>query len=190
MKYLRKTRFYRAEISLCYHLKETCTVPISSYPLASPSSPLALPVPSLPIPQHKIPRQRVGRLSKLPRGGTEVPDGSSDEGGSGDIWLQEETRQVAGEVLGCDFDALESRISVADLSKLSCILKMSDRREIMREACGSTLSMSGAPCKINICGTSYLLVVVYHYVSRDFPYNALSNSSTPKAGGTMCYVRK
>ena len=125
MKYLRKTRFYRAEISLCYHLKETCTVPISSYPLASPSSPLALPVPSLPIPQHKIPRQRVGRLSKLPRGGTEVPDGSSDEGGSGDIWLQEETRQVAGEVLGCDFDALESRISVADLSKLSCILKMS-----------------------------------------------------------------
>ena len=50
---------------------------------------------------------------------------SSDEGGDGAIWLKPETRQVAGEVLGCDFDALESCILVEDLSKLSCILKMS-----------------------------------------------------------------
>ena len=50
---------------------------------------------------------------------------SSDEGGDGAVWLKPETRQVAGEVLGCDFDALESCILVEDLSKLSCILKMS-----------------------------------------------------------------
>ena len=50
---------------------------------------------------------------------------SSDEGGDGAVWLKPETRQVAGEVLGCDFDALESCILVEDLSKLTCVLKMS-----------------------------------------------------------------